>query len=59
VNLGTTWGRLVEKTGDQKSRATVPLRNRLVPVCGNIIVRSEAIENNSALKMKLIWSLNN
>ena len=25
VNLGTIWGRFVEKTGGQKSRATVPL----------------------------------
>jgi hypothetical protein len=25
VNLGTIWGRFEEKTGGQKSRATVPL----------------------------------
>ncbi len=26
MNLGTIWGRFVEKTGGQKSRATVPLK---------------------------------
>jgi hypothetical protein len=29
VNLGTIWGRFVEKTEGQKSRATVPLMQLL------------------------------
>ncbi len=34
MNLGTIWGRFVEKTGGQKSRATVPLREFFrLPYC--------------------------